>query len=888
MSLDDTTRTVGTFPTDAGVDSLGVPADVPPVASSSTVDTTMTLLAVPWALCTACLIAVVLYVNIHNFAVDGALRVAARTEGVVGTISSTHRNTARYTLLAVSVVVFLLHIVFSYFLFRHAYHIVLGISASLLDLSSMVEMIRRLHCGIFFFVDSVTRARRVEECGRYWIMEFSAFKEISAAEAALNTVSLHISTEQQQSALYDGVGHHAVDLSLSTSASFQRNFSPSLSFPSSQHPSVEATAAQQQWASDEATAHPIADSLLFNSGGNGRLRPLSPGMDVSTTTHLGASMQSLSVLSEFPLHTRPFWLTLRRRHVALLRIAFLSYRQLVQGEAEAVVHITNKFLSAIFLCTRRFDAHLVELFNDSAILSWNGFVESSGDYAATCVQCGYWLYEHFLRGLKEEESGAFFSLAGFAGHVVCGTTSEGAYVLHGRPVTVLRELPSLLEQRYRKYVWLGATPPPTVQDGVEFVRWGTVRAEHSFSLGLYDMGASLDNPARAATADGPHRQLRVWHAPEWRLFGEERSFMVVARGAPTATAATVATGDGKKKEEEADKTKDMPPTCAAATAMTRVSELYHPLSPETFRDHNHILYQLSNTILGESKSCVVRLAISHNGTLVAVKEIKIERGNVSAMRRRRYQREKRIVVAQDDQLAWMNEVRIMEKLHHTCIVAYISFQETADRLRIVMEYVGGGNLLQFVQQQQQQLGEDCTASDGGGEGVVGRPPMEVLLRSVLEGLDFLHRHRIIHGDIKPQNVLVPDTGPCKLADFGISRRVSHAATHPIEGTPFYMAPEATRGAASTASDIWSFGIMLAEMLTGRLPYDPDITDSYLIAQFMFGEDVERHLCTPLSPDAHDVFLACTQYEPTKRKTANELLQMPYFGKKTKSTRHDTQ
>lgn len=833
VGQNDMSRVADALPLDGGVDSLGAPTDVPQQRHSSTVETTMALLAVPWALSTTCLVTVIAYINVHNFAVHGALVSAAQRGGVVGAISPAHRDAARYTLLAVSVVVFLLHIGLSYLLFRQAYRVLLDVSASLLDLSLIMDMCRRLRCGIFFFVDSVQRARHVEGCGRFWVMEFSPYREISDAEAALNAMSLRMSSQETGASretagqpLLQHDGDVRVSASTSASGSFHRSFSQSLSSPSPQHP--------------------LAESLLSLTG---RPRVPSPGLELSAG-QLGVSARSFSTASELAATVRPFQLTLRRRHVALLHICFLTYRQLVQGDAETVVHITRKFLSAVLLCTRHFNAHVVELFNDSAILSWNGFVESAGDYVQTCAQCGYWFHEHFLKGLKGEESGAFFTLCGYAGYVVCGTTSEDACVLHGCPVTVLRALPSLLERRYCTYVWLGAPPRLVAQGGGVGVRWGTIVAAHGVSFGLHVMGDQPDD-AEWGTASW---QPRVWHVPEWRTFGEEGTMAVTTEVAEEKQAATTTTTDVMALRSSS--------SGANPVALSRgvASQL------ETFQDRNHILYQLSNTVLGESKACVVRLAVSNNGTLVAVKEIKIERGNFSAMRQRRYQREKRIVIAQGDRLEWMNEVRIMEKLHHTCIVGYISFQETHDRLRIVMEYVGGGNLLQFVSQ-------NATDAD------VGRPPMEILLRSVLEGIDFLHRHSIIHRDIKPQNVLVPDSGPCKIADFGISQRLSHTSTHPVEGTPFYMAPEATRNEASTASDIWSFGIMMAEVLTGRLPYDSTISDTYLITQFMFGHDVERHLAAPLTPAAYDVFLACTQYEPGRRKTASELLQMPYFNTK---------
>lgn len=831
---------------DADVDSLHCPTNARHRKQVSTVDTTMTLLAVPWALCTASFVAVILYVNVHCFSIYDTLQ-AAQVRGFAADISLAHRDTARYVLLAVSLMTLVVHVGVSYLLFRHAYLITRSVSASLGDLSVMVELICTLNCGTFFFVDSVQRARSAGGCGRYWMMAFSPFAEIRASEAALNAVSLRMAALPHN-------GDDDADAVAAASAlpSPQQNSPSTHAGGSTQASPVTCARYGGLGSSGDGVLASLGDSPLLRHAGP---RQPTPNLERSVR-QLAASLPSLSMSADAAASVGPFRMTLRRRHAALLQISLLSYRQLVQGDAAAVAPIATKFLSAVLLSVRRFQAHVVELYADSAILSWNGFESCAGSYVQTCAQCGYWLYDHLLHHINEE-SGAFFSLAGYAGHVVCGSTSEGSHVLHGAAVAVLRELPSLLERRYCRYVWLGDPPPPVVREDVACVQWGTVIADGDVTLGLYVMGDPPDDPGWYDEL----RQPRVWHAPQWKLFGDE--------DACVQSAASPGTCAGERAV-----LLDPPQTRAAAELRLSTSITGGGLCPlETFHDRNNVRYQLSNTVLGESKSCVVRLAVSSSGTLVAVKEIKIERGEVNPMRRRRHQREKRIVVSPGDQLALMSEVRIMEKLHHTCIVSYISFQETHDRLRVVMEYVGGGNLLQFVKQH---------LKSGGG-----RAPMAVLLRSVLEGIAFLHRHDILHGDIKPQNVLVPDSGPCKLADFGISRRVSDDSAHPIEGTPFYMAPEATRGASCLASDIWSFGIMMAEVMTGRLPYEPGITDSYLIAQFMFGSDVERRLSTPLEPAADAVFMACTQYDPTARKTASELLQMPFFASKAAAAVGDT-
>ncbi|HJO34460.1 MAG: protein kinase [Anaerolineales bacterium] len=98
---------------------------------------------------------------------------------------------------------------------------------------------------------------------------------------------------------------------------------------------------------------------------------------------------------------------------------------------------------------------------------------------------------------------------------------------------------------------------------------------------------------------------------------------------------------------------------------------------------------------------------------------------------------------------------------------------------------------------------------------------------ICAGVGHAHRHGLVHCDIKPQNILVTPDGKVKVADFGISRLLS--ATQPIEtsatlfGTPHYFSPEQAQGSPATpASDVYSIGVLLFEMLTGRLPFDaPD-------------------------------------------------------------------
>ncbi len=164
------------------------------------------------------------------------------------------------------------------------------------------------------------------------------------------------------------------------------------------------------------------------------------------------------------------------------------------------------------------------------------------------------------------------------------------------------------------------------------------------------------------------------------------------------------------------------------------------------------------------------------------------------------------------------EARTVARLVHPGIVqVYDVFDdEKTGSPCIVMEFVAGGTLASQLP--------------------AGQPlPMDrvfSLSLQISETLDYAHKNCFLHLDLKPANILVTEEGKTKIADFGLARfqgRVGALSTVSIQGTPAYLAPERISGATADArSDIFSLGIILYQMLTGRLPFDGD-TPSLLYA-----------------------------------------------------------
>jgi serine/threonine-protein kinase len=151
----------------------------------------------------------------------------------------------------------------------------------------------------------------------------------------------------------------------------------------------------------------------------------------------------------------------------------------------------------------------------------------------------------------------------------------------------------------------------------------------------------------------------------------------------------------------------------------------------------------------------------------------------------------------------LKEPRLLASMSHPNIVTVLTAEKQDDVFFIVMEYVAGETLEQFIQR----------------EGALDLNRALDFTCQICNAVDHAHSAGILHRDLRPGNMLVSETGLLKVSDFGTSRFLeiaAHGTT--VIGSPPYMAPEQFHGKAMFASDVYSVGVTMYQMLTGALPY----------------------------------------------------------------------
>src|ERR687886_2984806 len=190
-------------------------------------------------------------------------------------------------------------------------------------------------------------------------------------------------------------------------------------------------------------------------------------------------------------------------------------------------------------------------------------------------------------------------------------------------------------------------------------------------------------------------------------------------------------------------------------------------------------------------------------------------------------------------------------LSHPNIVSIYDRGEAEGTYYIAMEYLEGRSLKELIVSR-------------------GPAPIPVAIdyaRQILGALRFAHRNGIVHRDIKPHNVIVDAEGRVKVTDFGIARAGASDMTETgaIMGTAAYLSPEQAQGhAVSATSDLYSIGIVLYELLTGRVPFEADSAVTIALKQVSEEPVPPRALNPEVSPELEDVVLRALQKDPARR------------------------
>ncbi|MBM3285548.1 MAG: hypothetical protein FJY81_06710, partial [Candidatus Aminicenantes bacterium] len=207
-----------------------------------------------------------------------------------------------------------------------------------------------------------------------------------------------------------------------------------------------------------------------------------------------------------------------------------------------------------------------------------------------------------------------------------------------------------------------------------------------------------------------------------------------------------------------------------------------------------------------------------------------------------------------------NELKIARKIRHANVCGMFDLGEEGETLFISMEYVRGEDLGSLIRRT-----EKLTA----GKAVL-------IARQVAEGLGEAHKLGVVHRDLKPGNIMIDKDGNAKIMDFGIARSLTLPGTTAegmIIGTPEYMSPEQVEGRpVDPRSDIYSLGIILYEMVTGRPPFGGDTPFSVAYKHRHETPEDPRKF-NPHLPDAlNDVILRCLEKDrETRYQTAQDLL-----------------
>ncbi len=209
------------------------------------------------------------------------------------------------------------------------------------------------------------------------------------------------------------------------------------------------------------------------------------------------------------------------------------------------------------------------------------------------------------------------------------------------------------------------------------------------------------------------------------------------------------------------------------------------------------------------------------------------------------------------------EVDIVAQLEHRSIVPVHDYGDDDGQPYIAMRYMPAGSV-----------------DDKVKHGALSLDDILLIIQQIAPALDYAHSKNVLHRDLKPSNILMDDDGGAYITDFGIARIVGTEAkgstitTQGVVGTPSYMSPEQAQGhKLDGRSDVYSLGVMLFEMATGRRPFENETPYGVAVMQVTAQPPNPRNINPNLPPAIEDVILKSLKKKPDNRfQTALELAQ----------------
>src|SRR5258708_9752637 len=222
---------------------------------------------------------------------------------------------------------------------------------------------------------------------------------------------------------------------------------------------------------------------------------------------------------------------------------------------------------------------------------------------------------------------------------------------------------------------------------------------------------------------------------------------------------------------------------------------------------------------------------------------------------------------------FLREARLVGQLSHPNVIPLhdMGIEESTQTPYLVMEYIEGLPLDRVLE-----------------KGTLPFPRACAWVAHAAEGLDAAHRRGVIHGDVKPANILITADGKVKLTDFGMARVAKRdSGDSPLLGTPAYWAPQQIMGRPQDArSDIFSLGVVLYEMVTGTRPFEADSLQGVCNRVLSSTVPMPSHLQPSVPSSFDEIIAACLTKNPEARLSSGEkLAQMLYPLARRKAVLH---